>query len=462
MNKGVVQLICSKVKKDWSFPFQQGENLMSYGTGFMFSKERKYILTCSHCIENVIHIYIQIPKYGKKRFEAKVLSFCNLYDIALLEIIDFKDNIIPFLEIDKNGLKNTTAGDKVEVLGYPLGQDNLKMTQGIVSGHQMSLYQIDSPINGGNSGGPLLRNDKVIGIISSGILFANDIGYAVPIERFLNIYDLMKKKQIIYPPVSFGFLLQKNPDYGNKDLSYLYNITKNSLIEQSKPKLKKGDILLKLGNYKVNYQNTIEKKWMFENQSLQDFLYEYKIGSKIPFQIQREKKKINGFIPIKEMKTKIYEIIHPYEIYEYILIGGIVIIPLSLEVLQDLVYQISSKFTFCSGIDNCYQNIFKMMNLLNNIKDKKQENILLISNVLGGSIFDEYNFMKGDFIKKINGVSIISIKQIHDILYKKKCKTISIETGLGKKCILSKNEIEKDNEKMKVKYEIGEKFKYKK
>lgn len=462
MNKGVVQLICSNVKKNWSFPFQQGENFMTYGSGFMFSKERKYILTCAHCIENVIHIYVQIPKYGKKKFEAKVLSFCNLYDIALLEIINFSDNTIPYLEIDLQGLKNTKAGDKVEVLGYPLGQNNLKMTQGIVSGHQMSLYQIDSPINGGNSGGPLLKNNKVIGIISSGILFANDIGYAVPIERFLNIHDLMKKKKIIYPPVSLGFLLQKNPDHGKGDLGYIYNIMPNSLIEFSKPKIKKGDILLKLGNYKVNYRGTIEKKWMFENESLEDFLYEHKMNSNISFQIQRGKKKITGYIPVKEIKTNIYEIIHPYEIYEYVLIGGLVIIPLSLQVLQDFIYKISGKFSICSGIDNCYQNIFNMIHFFETIKNKKQENMLLITNVLGGSLFDDYAFMKGDFIQKINGVAVTSIKEITDIVYKKKHKNLCIETGSGKKCILSKNEIEKDNEIMKKKYEINENFKYKK
>jgi S1-C subfamily serine protease len=462
MNKGVVQLICSSVKKDWFFPFKQGENYTTYGSGFMFSKERKYILTCSHCIENVIHIYVQIPKYGKKRFEAKVVSLCKQYDIALLEINDFKDNTIPFLELDKNGLKNTKAGDTVEVLGYPLGQDNLKMTQGIVSGHQMSLYQIDSPINGGNSGGPLLRESKVIGIISSGILFANDIGYAVPIERFLNIYEIMKKKKLIYPPFSFGVLLQKNPLYGKDNLAYIYNILPNSLIEYSKPKIKKGDILLKLGNYKVNYQNTIEKKWMFENQSLQDFLYENKINSKLSFQILRNKKKITGHILLKEMNSKLNEIIHPYQIYEYILIGGLVIIHLSLEVLQDLIHKIFTTFTYCSNIDNCHKNIFVLQEIFNNMKNKNQENIILIINILNGSLFDEYNFSKGDFLTKINNIPIKSIQQIYDLVYVKKNTKIIIETNLGKKCIISKNDIKMDNEKMKEKYEITQIFKYKK
>lgn len=459
MNKGVVQLICSKIKKNWSYPFQQGDNYRSSGSGFMFLKDRKYILTCAHCIENAIHIYIQIPKYGKKKFEAKVLSFCKLYDIALLEIIDFKDKTISFLELDNQGLKNTQAGDKVEVLGYPLGQDNLKMTQGIVSGHQKSLYQIDSPINFGNSGGPLLRNGKVIGIISSGILFANDIGYAVPIERFLNIYDLMKEKKIIFPPTSFGFLLQKNPDYKKGEFSYIYNILSNSLIEYSKPKIKKGDILLELNNFKVNYQNTIEKKWMFENQTLQDFLYENKLNSKIHFKIQRGTKKISGYIPLKEMKSNIYDIVYPYEKYKYVLIGGLVIIPLSLEFLEDFILKICGNFSICSDIDNCFHNIFKVNNFFKNINNKKQENVLLLSNVLGGSIFDEYDFKKGDFIYKINKKEIKTIEEIIQIIEDKNIKTISIETGLGKKCYLPKQKIDEDFNKMNEKYEIGEKYK---
>ena len=49
----------------------------------------------------------------------------------------------------------------------------------------------------------------------------------------------MKKKKIIYPPISFGFHLQKNPEYGKGDLAYIYNISPNSLIQHSKPKIRK-------------------------------------------------------------------------------------------------------------------------------------------------------------------------------------------------------------------------------
>ena len=57
--------------------------------------------------------------------------------------------------------------------------------------------------------------------------------------------------------------------------------------------------------------------------------------------------------------------------------------------------------------------------------------------------------MKGDFIKKINGIPINSIKQVVDIIYQKQNTKISIETGLGKKCILPRKLINEDNNKMK-------------
>ena len=66
--------------------------------GLCFQKKDN-IIEHGHCIENVIHIYVQIPKYGKKKksLKAKVVSFCNLCDVFLLEIIDFKDNTIPYV-----------------------------------------------------------------------------------------------------------------------------------------------------------------------------------------------------------------------------------------------------------------------------------------------------------------------------------------------------------------------------
>jgi S1-C subfamily serine protease len=56
-------------------------------------------------------------------------------------------------------------GQEVLTLGYPLGMDSLKLTEGIISGRQEGLFQTDAPLNPGNSGGPMLNEEgKVIGI----------------------------------------------------------------------------------------------------------------------------------------------------------------------------------------------------------------------------------------------------------------------------------------------------------
>ena len=117
-------------------------------------------------------------------------------DIALLQILNYRSPYyFSMKDISKNIIINTT----VITLGFPLGQDKLKLTKCIISGLDEGLIQIDAPINSGNSGGPLinLKTNKVIGINSSGIDLMNNIGYAIPIHRFIeNIEMLLKENNI--------------------------------------------------------------------------------------------------------------------------------------------------------------------------------------------------------------------------------------------------------------------------
>lgn len=75
--------------------------------------------------------------------------------------------ILEFLQDDK-----VYVGQKVCILGYPLGKENLTMNQGIISSIYercgVKVFQIDGIVNNGNSGGPLIEVEtgKVIGIVS--------------------------------------------------------------------------------------------------------------------------------------------------------------------------------------------------------------------------------------------------------------------------------------------------------
>ena len=113
--------------------------------------------------------------------------------------------------------------DEVLTIGYPLGQENIKYTTGVVSGFDVikmkdeelglredsisrnsSYIQITAALNGGNSGGPLLNSKgKVIGINAAGYLFAQNVGYAIPSRTFLSIYcDLIKSTVVKMPTLA--------------------------------------------------------------------------------------------------------------------------------------------------------------------------------------------------------------------------------------------------------------------
>jgi hypothetical protein len=65
---------------------------------------------------------------------------------------------------DNNFNRINDNENMVLVLGYPLDSNHLKTSKGILSGFQDSFFQTDETLNPGNSGGPLIWNNKIIGI----------------------------------------------------------------------------------------------------------------------------------------------------------------------------------------------------------------------------------------------------------------------------------------------------------
>lgn len=81
---------------------------------------------------------------------------------------------------------------RVTVIGYPTGGDNVSVTRGVVSRiepqqyahsiiHKLLAVQIDAAINAGNSGGPALdQNNNVVGVAFQSLQGADNIGYIIP------------------------------------------------------------------------------------------------------------------------------------------------------------------------------------------------------------------------------------------------------------------------------------------
>jgi S1-C subfamily serine protease len=193
MYSNIVRIVAHTTDFDFELPFKINGTATFSGTGF-FINSNGDILTCAHVVSNASHVYIEIPSEGKQQYAATVLGVCPFFDLAVIHIEMYKNSTCCELEepnpADINAVQ---SGDETYALGFPLGQDNLKVTKGIISGQQMRMYQIDTPINPGNSGGPLLKNGRVIGVNGAGMLFANNIGYAVPIARYFMLKEEMHR-----------------------------------------------------------------------------------------------------------------------------------------------------------------------------------------------------------------------------------------------------------------------------
>lgn len=85
------------------------------------------------------------------------------------------------------------VGDPVAAIGFPIGGP-ITLTHGDISGLNRDitvkgitltgLVETDTPLNPGNSGGPLIASDgSVVGLVDAQVTNANGIGYAIPADQ---------------------------------------------------------------------------------------------------------------------------------------------------------------------------------------------------------------------------------------------------------------------------------------
>jgi S1-C subfamily serine protease len=293
MYSNIVRIISHTTDFDYTMPFKINGMSTVTGTGF-FINLKGCILTCAHVVSNATHVYIEIPSEGKRQYVAQIMGVCPFFDLAILKVDDYKNKT--YCELDTRLMDASLesadiiqSGAEAYALGFPLGQDNLKVTKGIISGQQLRMYQIDTPINPGNSGGPLLMNNKVIGVNGAGMMLANNIGYAVPISRYFMIEaELHKYHTLIHFPEVLGCEYQRTSDdfirffgHGSGKASgvYLKRLFKGSLLANSP--LKKTDILHSVnGNVLDNY-GEFDKKWMMQKMTLTNMLCTLKLGEAV-------------------------------------------------------------------------------------------------------------------------------------------------------------------------------------
>ena len=170
------------------------------GTGFLVAPG--IVVTNFHVVEQAFGGVDVIAADGR-RFQARAIGADDSADLAVLRLQGGQGEDLPSVELgDSDGLR---LGQTVVAMGFALGlQGGPSVTSGIVSAlgrtiqaeanGQVRTYedliQTDAAINLGNSGGPLVDLDgRVVGINTAGASQAENIGFAIAINRARPIID---------------------------------------------------------------------------------------------------------------------------------------------------------------------------------------------------------------------------------------------------------------------------------
>lgn len=194
-HRSVVQILTSADPPDYDQPWQTRGVESATGSGAIIETSRGLrVLTSAHVVENAV--FVEVRRDGRaEKFVATVESAGYECDLALLRV----EKAEFFREAEPLAIGGLPAlGDRVSVLGFPIGGDRMSLTQGVVSRIEVTPYsqserrllavQIDAAINEGNSGGPVLDDGCLVGIAFQALEQAESVGYMIPtpvVEHFL-------------------------------------------------------------------------------------------------------------------------------------------------------------------------------------------------------------------------------------------------------------------------------------
>ena len=305
IRNAVVKIHSSRRPPDFLRPWTKGPLRQSTGSGVIIDGNR--ILTNAHVVQYSSRLLVQ-GYQSTERLPAKIVGFAPEMDLALLELEDnsFFENRPPLQLADGiPKLKET-----VNVYGYPIGGDQLSITEGIISRIEFTRYfdltpglriQIDAALNPGNSGGPALADGKIVGLVFSGIPSAENIGYLIPSEeirlfltdledgKYNGKYKMLDEMQTVRNS-ALRKRLQLPADTGGVMIRKIFADRKDYPLEV-------WDVITKIGDIPLDQEGNVQVEDNLR-LSFQYLIPRYQQNGFVPLTIMRDGKELEVQLPL--------------------------------------------------------------------------------------------------------------------------------------------------------------------
>lgn len=283
---------------------------VSSGTGFIVSADG-LVVTNKHVVSDTEAEYTVLMNDGRKK-PAKILARDPLQDLAILQIEGANFSALRLGDSSK-----VKIGQSVIAIGNALGEFRNTVSVGVVSGLQRSivasgaasgpetlqeLIQTDAAINPGNSGGPLLNlRGEVIGINTAVARGAENIGFAIPINKAKRDLENVKQHgRIVYPFLGVRYRVITKEFAEEKKLEKDYGVLLMGADDEpavvagspaEKAGLKEGDIILELNGERLD-----------PDHALASLIQKYQVGTEVTLKVFREGKELEIKVKLEERK----------------------------------------------------------------------------------------------------------------------------------------------------------------
>jgi len=387
----VIRIYTTSQEPDYDTPWQSCNPTSSTGSGVVIAGGR--VLTGAHVIADATFIQVQKSSDPNKAV-ARVEAVCHDSDLALLRVSDaaFLADVKPAEIGDFPDLRDT-----VSVVGYPVGGEEISITQGVVSRLEVQRYHhsqrrllavtVDAAINEGNSGGPVFKDSQVIGIAFQKMEDAEAVGEIVPaplIRHFLGAVAQEIAPQV--PSLGLTSMNLENPTLRRAlGLGPNHSGVLVTSVEYGGAAwgiLQPRDVLLSLGEHDIANNGTCRYRDRYRT-GFDVVLGDRYVGDTVAMRILRDGVEQSVALELQPCRDLV-----PRSQYDtqptYFIYGGMVFQPLSLDLLK----------TWREWWDNAppeYLNLY-----YTGVRTAERQEVVVISQILA----DEINVGYEDFFHK--------------------------------------------------------------
>jgi S1-C subfamily serine protease len=449
----VLKVFATQLSPNYGAPWKPGAARTVSGSGFVIDGHR--ILTNAHVVSDTT--FIQVRKYGdSERVPARLLYVSHEADLALLTV-DAPRFFDPITPLRLGGLPELRQ--EVLVLGFPLGGDTLSVTRGVVSrienqtyvhsGMQLLAGQIDSAVNPGNSGGPVLADGAVVGIAMQVTTGTDNIAYMIPtpvVRHFLE--DVADQRYDGVPEAGFRWQRLEASDLRRRYALppartgvLVLGTTAGSGAEEV---LRPGDVVLSIDGQPVGTDGTIQFR-QHERTTFSYLIQQHQIGERASLEILREGglRHVDLLLdrPLGDGKLvpgPLYDDRPPYYIF-----GGLAFCPVTVNYIE------------AWGDEWWARAPRHLLALLDRRAHFEREQAVVLCSVLSAELNSGYEESAESLIVKADGQPVRNLRQLVGIIEGRERGLLVLETQDGRQIALDRERARREGPGILARYQVS-------